>query len=49
LHPEAFGQQMSFARKRSDSSTDVGHSVVTTGRGVLKLGSSISTDVWTPK
>ncbi|MGE7693331.1 hypothetical protein ACQKNC_04330 [Lysinibacillus sp. NPDC094177] len=27
---------------------DVGHSVVATGRGVLRLSSSISADVWTP-
>ncbi|MFJ5562339.1 hypothetical protein [Lysinibacillus xylanilyticus] len=27
---------------------DVGHSVVATGRGILKLSSSISADVWTP-
>ncbi|MGY3187050.1 hypothetical protein ACVWXS_001753 [Lysinibacillus sp. TE18511] len=27
---------------------DVGHSVVATGRGVLRLSSSISAGVWTP-
>ncbi|MFJ6209015.1 hypothetical protein [Lysinibacillus sp. NPDC092081] len=27
---------------------DVGHSVVATGRGVLRLSSSISAAVWTP-
>ncbi|WP_460014919.1 hypothetical protein [Lysinibacillus sp. CTST325] len=27
---------------------DVSHSVVATGRGVLRLSSSISADVWTP-
>ncbi|MFJ5564078.1 hypothetical protein [Lysinibacillus xylanilyticus] len=27
---------------------DVGHSVVATGRGVLRLSSSISADVYTP-
>ncbi|MGE7928350.1 hypothetical protein [Lysinibacillus xylanilyticus] len=27
---------------------DVGHSVVATGSGVLKLSSSISANVWTP-
>ncbi|MFJ7731385.1 hypothetical protein ACIQXF_05755 [Lysinibacillus sp. NPDC097231] len=27
---------------------DVGHSVVATGRGVLRLSSSISVSVWTP-
>ncbi|MGE7690704.1 hypothetical protein ACQKMI_16015 [Lysinibacillus sp. NPDC097214] len=27
---------------------DVGYSVVATGRGVLRLSSSISTGVWTP-
>ncbi|MGE7690068.1 hypothetical protein ACQKMI_12795 [Lysinibacillus sp. NPDC097214] len=27
---------------------DVGHSVVATGRGVLRLSSSISVGVWTP-
>ncbi|MFB7157946.1 hypothetical protein [Lysinibacillus sp. NPDC056232] len=27
---------------------DVGHSVVDTGRGVLRLSSSISAGVWTP-
>ncbi|WP_460014786.1 hypothetical protein [Lysinibacillus sp. CTST325] len=38
------------ARKRSGSgdSTEVGHSVIATGRGVLRLSSSISTDVCTP-
>ncbi|MEB2302338.1 hypothetical protein LAV72_22295 [Lysinibacillus xylanilyticus] len=36
-------------RKRSDSnSTDVGHSVVATGCGVLRLSSPISAAVWTP-
>ncbi|MGE7688006.1 hypothetical protein ACQKMI_02230 [Lysinibacillus sp. NPDC097214] len=33
-------------RKRSNS-TDVGHSVVATGRGVFRLSSSISAGVWT--
>ncbi|MFJ8518019.1 hypothetical protein [Lysinibacillus xylanilyticus] len=28
---------------------DVGHSVVATGRGVLRLSSSISVGVWNPK
>jgi len=32
--PEALGQR------------DVGHTVVATGRGVLRLSSSISADVW---
>ncbi|MFJ5563086.1 hypothetical protein [Lysinibacillus xylanilyticus] len=27
---------------------DVGHSVVATERGVLRLSSSISADIWTP-
>jgi len=47
---EGFGQQMYFVRKRSGSnnSTDVGHPAVATGRGVLKLCSSISAGVWTP-
>ncbi|MGE7691125.1 hypothetical protein ACQKMI_18175 [Lysinibacillus sp. NPDC097214] len=27
---------------------DVGHSVIATGRGGLRLSSSISVDVWTP-
>ncbi|MGE7689470.1 hypothetical protein ACQKMI_09675 [Lysinibacillus sp. NPDC097214] len=37
LHPpEALGQR------------DVGHSVVATGGGVLRLSSSISAGVWTP-
>jgi len=36
LRPEALGQR------------DVGHSVVATGRSVLRLGSTISADVCTP-
>jgi len=36
LRPEALGQQ------------DVGHSVVATGRGALRLSSSISVGIWTP-
>ncbi|MFJ5564702.1 hypothetical protein [Lysinibacillus xylanilyticus] len=39
-------------RKRSATKRqqqhEVGHSVVATGRGVLRLSSSISADVWTP-
>ncbi|MFJ8513339.1 hypothetical protein [Lysinibacillus xylanilyticus] len=41
---------MFFARKRSakkrQQQHDVGHSVIATGRGVLRLSSSISEDVW---
>ncbi|MFE3577677.1 hypothetical protein, partial [Lysinibacillus sp. NPDC059133] len=36
------GQQMFFARKRSGSSTDVGHEGVITGRDAFSLRSSIS-------
>ncbi|WP_460010805.1 hypothetical protein [Lysinibacillus sp. CTST325] len=35
MRPEALGQH------------DVGHSAVATGRGVLRLSSSISAGVWT--
>ncbi|WP_185903438.1 hypothetical protein [Lysinibacillus sphaericus] len=41
---------MFFARKRSANAAqqqEVGHSVVATARGVLRLSSSISADVWT--
>ncbi|MFB7156947.1 hypothetical protein [Lysinibacillus sp. NPDC056232] len=33
--------------KRQRQQHDVGHSVVATGRGALRLSSSISEDVWT--
>ncbi|MFB7160083.1 hypothetical protein [Lysinibacillus sp. NPDC056232] len=36
------GQQMFFARKRSGSSTDVGHEGVITGRDDFSLRSSIA-------
>ncbi|MFB7155525.1 hypothetical protein [Lysinibacillus sp. NPDC056232] len=34
--------------KRQRQQHVVGHSVVATGRGALRLSSSISADVWTP-
>ncbi|MFE3572832.1 hypothetical protein [Lysinibacillus sp. NPDC059133] len=34
--------------KRQRQQHDVGHSVVATGRGVLRLSSSILAGVWTP-
>ncbi|MGE7948670.1 hypothetical protein [Lysinibacillus sp. NPDC093688] len=33
--------------KRQQQQHDVGHSVVATGRGVLRLSSSISAGIWT--
>ncbi|MEY9976637.1 hypothetical protein [Lysinibacillus sp. RC79] len=55
-----FGPTDVFCAKAKRQQHDVGHSVVATGRGVLRLSSSISadvfctesvatgTDVWTP-
>ncbi|MFE3576196.1 hypothetical protein [Lysinibacillus sp. NPDC059133] len=41
-------QQKGFiCAKRQRQQHDVGHSVVATGRGALRLSSSISEDVWT--
>ncbi|MFE3573969.1 hypothetical protein [Lysinibacillus sp. NPDC059133] len=34
--------------KRQQQQHEVGHLVVATGRGVLRLSSSISADIWTP-
>ncbi|MEY9978155.1 hypothetical protein [Lysinibacillus sp. RC79] len=36
------------AKRQRQQQHDVGHSVVATGRGVLRLSSFISADVWTP-
>ncbi|MFJ7732875.1 hypothetical protein ACIQXF_13375 [Lysinibacillus sp. NPDC097231] len=36
-----------MASTRGIGQRDVGHSVVTTGRGVFRLSSSISVGVWT--
>ncbi|MGE7929755.1 hypothetical protein [Lysinibacillus xylanilyticus] len=36
------------AKAKRQQQHEVGHSVVATGRGVLRLSSSISADVWTP-
>ncbi|MGE7946686.1 hypothetical protein [Lysinibacillus sp. NPDC093688] len=36
------------AKAKRQQQHDVGHSVVATGRGDLRLSSSISADVWTP-
>ncbi|QQP11107.1 hypothetical protein FJQ98_17955 [Lysinibacillus agricola] len=35
------------AKAKRQQQHDIGHSVVATGRGVLRLSSSISADVWT--
>ncbi|MFB7156268.1 hypothetical protein [Lysinibacillus sp. NPDC056232] len=36
------------AKAKRQQQHDVSHSVVATGRGVLRLSSSISADVWIP-
>jgi len=43
-----FGPTDVFCAKAKRQRHDVGHSVVATGRGVLRLSSSISVGVWTP-
>ncbi|WP_285396811.1 hypothetical protein [Lysinibacillus sp. fls2-241-R2A-57] len=37
-----------FCAKAQRQQHDVGHSVVTTRRGVFRLSSSISAGIWTP-
>ncbi|WP_285398197.1 hypothetical protein [Lysinibacillus sp. fls2-241-R2A-57] len=37
------------AKAKRQQQQDVGHSVVATGRCVLRQNSSISADVWTPR
>ncbi|WP_460015227.1 hypothetical protein [Lysinibacillus sp. CTST325] len=37
-----------FCAKAKRQQHEVGHSVIATGRGVLRLSSSISADVWNP-
>jgi len=43
-----FGPTDVFCAKAKRQRQDVGHSVVATGRGVLRLSSTISVGVWIP-